>query len=118
MKELKRIVFYLREKWGITSTWQFILINIVFACTGFSVLYAKAVLYDLMGLSEAGLAIKILLFLVLVLPMYNLFLLFWGTVFGQSLFFWNYEKRFFSRIFNSIIRLISRIRTGKASKVS
>lgn len=118
MNELKRIVFYLREKWGITSTWQFILINVVFACTGFSVLYTKALLYDLMGLSEAGLAIKIPLFLVLVLPMYNLLLLFWGTVFGQFRFFWNYEKRFFSRIFNSFNRLLNRIRSGKASKVS
>jgi hypothetical protein len=33
----------------------------------------------------------------LILPVYNVFLLFYGFVFGQFRFFWNFEKRFFSR---------------------
>lgn len=34
----------------------------------------------------------------LVLPIYNLLLLFYGYLFGQGLFFWEFEKRFFSRL--------------------
>jgi hypothetical protein len=90
---------YLKEKWGVESTWHFIIINVVFACTGFSVLYVKDYIYSLFGLSDAGFWIKALLFVLLVLPLYNLLLLVWGIVFGQFRFFWNYEKRFFSRIF-------------------
>ncbi|HZX74601.1 MAG TPA: DUF6787 family protein [Cyclobacteriaceae bacterium] len=36
----------------------------------------------------------------LVFPVYNLFLLFYGFVFGQIHFFWNFEKRFLGRIFS------------------
>jgi hypothetical protein len=34
----------------------------------------------------------------LVLPFYNLLLLFYGWVFGQGRFFWEFEKRFFARL--------------------
>jgi hypothetical protein len=37
------------------------------------------------------------LYYVLILPVYNVILLFYGFVFGQFRFFWNFEKRFFSR---------------------
>lgn len=36
----------------------------------------------------------------LILPIYNLVLLFYGALFGQFRFFWNFEKRFFSRIWS------------------
>ncbi len=38
---------------------------------------------------------------ILILPIYNVFLLVYGFLFGQLRFFWDFEKRFFNRIFRS-----------------
>jgi hypothetical protein len=38
-------------------------------------------------------------YFILILPVYNVFLLFYGFVFGQFKFFWEFEKKFFKRIF-------------------
>ena len=35
---------------------------------------------------------------LLILPLYNLILLAYGFVFGQFQFFWEFEKRFISRL--------------------
>ena len=36
---------------------------------------------------------------VLILPFYNLLLLVYGGILGQFRFFWEFEKRFFRRLF-------------------
>src|SRR5688572_33459550 len=87
----------LQERWKVGSMFQVIIILIVFACTGFTVLFLKRPLFNY--LYEAG---EIpwwatVLYYVLILPVYNVILLFYGFVFGQFQFFWNFEKRFFSR---------------------
>ena len=37
---------------------------------------------------------------ILILPVYNILLLFYGFVFGQFHFFWKFEKRMLSRMLN------------------
>ncbi len=89
----------LKERWGVTSVGQVILILIVFACTGFSVLFIKQPLYDLAGITaQTSPWIRIPFYLLTVLPAYQVLLLAYGFVFGQFRFFWNFEKRMFSRI--------------------
>lgn len=39
------------------------------------------------------------LYYILILPVYNAFLLLYGAVFGQFRFFWEFEKRFFNKLF-------------------
>ena len=39
------------------------------------------------------------IYYILILPIYNIFLLLYGFIFGQFRFFWDFEKRFFNRIF-------------------
>jgi hypothetical protein len=39
---------------------------------------------------------------VLILPVYNVLLLFYGAIFGQFRFFWDFEKRFFNRLFSIV----------------
>ncbi len=38
------------------------------------------------------------LYYILILPVYNVFLLIYGALFGQFKFFWEFEKRFFKRM--------------------
>lgn len=89
----------LQTKWQLKSLWQVVLVLLVFACTGFTVLFIKKPIFDFLGISmERGGFWKTLLYLLLVLPLYQLFLLIYGFLFGQFGFFWKKEKQFFQRI--------------------
>ena len=87
----------LKSRWHVKSAFQVIIILVVFACTGFSVMFLKPVITDFLYGDEKSTLFSIL-YWVLILPIYNLLLLFYGFIFGQFKFFWEFEKRFFSRI--------------------
>jgi hypothetical protein len=88
----------LKQRWKLDSVRQVILVLVVFACTGFTVLLIKRPLFEyLYPIGEKPLWASIL-YWVLIFPVYNGFLLFYGFFFGQFRFFWEFEKRFFSRI--------------------
>ena len=89
----------LRERWKVKSTYQVIIILVVFACTGTTVaLIARPLLQAIFEPGEVPTWATVLYY-VLILPIYNLILLVYGFIFGQFGFFWNFEKRFFSRLF-------------------
>jgi hypothetical protein len=90
----------LKKRWGITTTFQVVIILVVFACTGFSVLYAEELILEWMMVpKDKSWWAALLLFIFITLPLYNLLLLIYGFIFGQFRFFWDFEKRFFGRIF-------------------
>ncbi|MDZ7741603.1 MAG: DUF6787 family protein [Bacteroidota bacterium] len=89
----------LKKKWDIRDTWQVIIILIVFACTGFSVLYLEALLVKWLNIpKDLTWWMRTIVFIFLTLPLYNVLLLIWGFIFGQFRWFWNYEKMFFGRM--------------------
>lgn len=88
----------LKVRWKVASVWQVLLILLVFACTGFTVLFIKRPLFEYwfpLGDKPAWASV---LYWIFILPVYNMFLLFYGFLFGEFRFFWNFEKRFFNRI--------------------
>ena len=88
----------LKNRWNLKSTWQVIIVLIVFACTGTTVLIIKRPLFAYwFPTGEKPLWANILYY-VMILPVYNILLLAYGFVFGQFKFFWEFEKRFFRRI--------------------
>ncbi len=89
----------LKKKWNLKSGLQLFMVLLVFACTGFSVLFLKKPLFDLLGISGTSGWLYTLLYLLAILPLYQILLLFFGLIFGQFPFFWEYEKRTFRRIF-------------------
>lgn len=89
----------LKDRWQLKSGLQVLLVLLTFSCTGFSVLFLKKPLYDLVGITEATpLWLRAGFYSLAILPVYQLLLLAWGFVFGQFRFFWNFEKRMFDRI--------------------
>ncbi|MEZ4788677.1 MAG: DUF6787 family protein [Flavobacteriales bacterium] len=76
-----------------------IVILLVFACTGTTVLLLKRpVVAYFAGDGERSMLFSLLYYL-LILPVYNVLLLLYGALFGQFRFFWAFEKRFFGRLF-------------------
>lgn len=87
----------LAKRWNVSPA-RVLVILLVFACTGFTVLFLKRpIVAYFVGSGEQSLLFSILYY-VLILPVYNLILLIYGFLFGQFKFFWEFEKRFFNRI--------------------
>lgn len=89
----------LKERWKLRSAFQVVIVLIVFACTGFTVLFLKKPILSLLAGAHQDTTLATILYYILILPLYNVILLFYGFVFGQFNFFWEFEKRTFSRIF-------------------
>jgi|APTNR8051073442_1049403.scaffolds.fasta_scaffold04447_2 hypothetical protein len=87
----------LGERWGV-GPWQVLVILLVFACTGTTVLLLKRPVVAYFAGDEQQPVLFTVLYYLLILPIYNLFLLIYGALFGQFRFFWAFEKRFFNRI--------------------
>lgn len=88
----------IKEKWGIKSNWQFVIINIVFALSGSLTVYIRRPVYQLLGVDETmPIVFRIILYIIIVTPAYFTILIAVATLFGQFRFFWNFEKRFFSK---------------------
>jgi uncharacterized protein DUF6787 len=89
----------LKERWGLTSLWQVIIVLIVFSLTGFSALYAKTILYDLAGISDnTPPFIRYTYRIIATMLVYQVLLLGFGFLLGQGKFFWNFEKKMLMRI--------------------
>lgn len=88
----------LGARWGVGPV-RVVLILVVFACTGFTVMFLKRPVVALFTENGEQPLLFSILYYILILPVYNVILLVYGTLFGQFRFFWNFEKRFFNRIF-------------------
>lgn len=87
----------LKNKWGIKSNFQFWLIFFIFGITGSSMLFLKPPVFAFFGINHSiPTILYILLYILIVTPMYFTTLLIIGSIFGQFRFFWEFEKKTFS----------------------
>jgi hypothetical protein len=87
----------LKERWKVDTAGRVILILIVFALTGTTVVLIKfPILNFLFPGGVPGWAWVI--YYVLILPVYNVLLLGYGALFGLFRFFWEFEKKSLLRI--------------------
>ena len=87
----------LKEKWGITSNFQLVIIFIVFGITGSVSAYISGPLTNIIiGESELHWLIKLLIRIIVLTPIYQVLLLFFGYIFFQYKFFYNFVKKFMS----------------------
>src|SRR5271170_3380818 len=87
----------LQSRWKVNNLFHVVIILIVFGLTGSTVAYLTKPVFRYF-FDEWTPAWAWVAYMILILAMYNLFLLFFGLIFGQFSFFWNFEKRFFKGI--------------------
>ena len=87
----------LQQRWNAKNVWQVLAILLCFALTGTTIVWLMKPLLRFLFGNEIPLWAKAAYY-VLILPIYNLVLLFYGFIFGQFNFFLEFEKRFFRRI--------------------
>ena len=89
----------LKEKWKLKNAFQVIIVLLVFTCTGLTVLLIKEPILLLVAPPEERTWLFSAVYYLLIFPIYNVVLLFYGFIFGQFHFFWDFEKRMLNRIF-------------------
>lgn len=88
----------LQKKWQLKSIFQTMMVLIVFAFTGSTVLFLKPFIFEWIGLDHLSMPVKILMYIVLVMPLYQILILIYGFLFGQFAFFLRWEKQFLNRL--------------------
>lgn len=90
----------LKKRWQLESAFQVVIILLVFAFTGTSVMLLKRPLLNLLGEGLNESVWYNILYYIFLLPAYQILLLLYAFIFGQFKFFWAFEKRFFKRMAN------------------
>lgn len=84
----------LKQRWNVKSNFQLLIILFVFSISGSFTLYIKAYILKLIDYDPASpFYMKILLYILIMVPVYQLSLLTIGTLLGQFGFFWRFEKK-------------------------
>ncbi|MEE2699813.1 MAG: DUF6787 family protein [Bacteroidota bacterium] len=85
----------LKEKWGITSNFQLIVICIVFSITGSIAVWIAKPILSFIGLAKSTVSPWVFwpIRILIIFPTYQILILIVGTLFGQFKFFWNFEKK-------------------------
>lgn len=90
----------LKRHWGISNSLQVLVILIVFAMAGFSTLCIHRQINTLLGIDhDSNFWLRLLVFLVLILPLYTAILYIYGIVLGQRKFFKKFIKAKLGLIF-------------------
>lgn len=89
----------LESKWIVKERWQLIRIFIVFAITGSSSMFVGRPIIKWLGITtdNFNLFVYWFSFIFTSLIFYQILLVFWGFIFGQFDFFWNFEKKMLRR---------------------
>ena len=89
----------LKKRWGINSNWQVIIILIVFTITGSTSVYVAKPVIEFLGITkDLGGFIYWFLRILIIFPLYQVLLISYGWLFGQFNFFWNFVRKFLSRM--------------------
>ena len=90
----------LKEKWGITSNLQIIIILIVFSVTGSLAVWVAIPILKLVGLDKSVVSSWIFwpIRITIIFPIYQVMILVIGALFGQFKFFWAFEKKMLVRL--------------------
>ena len=90
----------LKERWGVKSNLQLIIIFIVFSITGSLSVWFRNHLFEFLGIgNDFPWYYLVPLYVITIIPIYYLLLLVVGALFGQYPFFLNFEKNSLGRLF-------------------
>jgi len=90
----------LKQRWGIESNFQIIVIFVVFAVTGSAATKVAGPVTELIGLDKetTNAWFYWIIRILLIFPIYQVLLVAFGWLFGQFKFFWNFEKKMLRRL--------------------
>jgi len=96
----------LKERWGIETNFQLVIIFLVFSITGSSAVFAAKPFLNFIHLNREqfpdaffwGGLLYYILRIAIIFPIYQVLLVCFGWLFGQFKFFWDFEKKMLRRL--------------------
>lgn len=105
---MKKIFEKLKERWGLNSYRQVVLILFIFSISGMSVLFVRKAVFHWLGFTDTTpFWEEAAAWLLIVVPSYQLLFLSYGTLLGQFKFVWRFEKKSLQRIRDALGKLNS-----------
>lgn len=99
---MKAIWNNLKLRWGISSNLQVLIILVAFSLAGPTTLFFHRKIDLFIGITDdSSFWLKLIVFIIVVLPLYNFFLFIYGVILGQH--------RFFIKFFKGKLSLLKRI---------
>ena len=90
----------MKTRWEIKSNFQFIIINLVFAISGFTSLFISRPLLSFFGINNESINVfiyyPIRIFIIFIAYQFTILII--AFVFGQFDFFWKQEKKILRRL--------------------
>lgn len=89
----------LERKWKLDYRWEMIRVFIVFSITGSSSVFIGKPIMAFIGITKENLSISLYwtLYFIVGIIFYQFMLVFYGWLFGQFKFFWEFEKKMLGR---------------------
>lgn len=88
----------LKEKWEVGSNSQLFVILIVFSLSGSGALMIRKLVFNLINYDpDWPFLLTALIYVLIIVPAYQLMLIVFGTLLGQFYFFWKFEKKILAR---------------------
>ena len=90
----------IRSFFKVESNFQLLIINIVFALTGTSSLFFADYILNILLINQNtyGNFLYWLIRIILILPIYQVLLIIFGSLFGEFKYFWRMEKKTIRKI--------------------
>lgn len=90
----------LKQRWNLKTNWDLIAILLVFSINGSFAVWVAKPITAFLGVSPETMNYYLYRFLrfLLIFPIYQITLPIVGWVFGKFKFFWEFEKKFLSRL--------------------
>ena len=82
----KKFINFLKKKWEV-NTRDLLLIMLSFSMTGTAILFIRSPLFKLLHLANKPLWLIILLYPFIMIPVFYILLLVYGTILGKKKFF-------------------------------
>lgn len=82
----------LKQKWGV-GNWDFVAIMIAFSLAGMSIVRFRKLILDAILPDDLPIWLYLIIYIPIAVPIYQILLLFYGTILGQFRFFWEKEKK-------------------------
>jgi hypothetical protein len=84
----------LKEKWGVQSVIQVLLIILVFSLAGSTAVFLRKSFFEFIGITaHTAFWLKTIVYILFLFPTYQALLLIYGALLGQFKFFWAKERK-------------------------
>ncbi len=89
----------LKTRWGVKNNFEVFMILLAFTLAGSSITFVRQPIFDTLHIDSAATPYWLLIpvYIIIIMPTYQVFLMIYGTIVGQFKFFWNFEKKMLRR---------------------